>query len=308
MKPTETFLVIDFETALGFRNICEVGIAIVENGDLIESRSWLVRPCDNEYFEGNTKLHGITPEMTADKPSFAEIWPEVAEYVKKYNKVVTHNAQFDINLLLDELWENYLPVVECKIYDTYRIAQYADKFGAYRCKLGVLCKHLGIESSRFHRSEDDAIATAKLCLKELELSNVSNFAEAEKYWHFKCGSITESYYYNPQLRNGGYRDEIKRLQELTNEDSDPNHPLYGKNICFTGTMNAKRIACMKDVSAIGGIPQDSVTAKTDYLVIGAIREQKPTRKQEKAEQLRAKGSKIEIISEPQYHKLMSYNL
>ena len=42
------FIAIDFETATGKRaSICEVGICVVRNGEIIETKSWLVQPEDN---------------------------------------------------------------------------------------------------------------------------------------------------------------------------------------------------------------------------------------------------------------------
>lgn len=39
------FIAIDFETATGKRaSICEVGICVIRNGEIIETRSWLVQP------------------------------------------------------------------------------------------------------------------------------------------------------------------------------------------------------------------------------------------------------------------------
>ena len=39
------FAAIDFETATGKRaSICEVGICVVRNGEIIETKSWLVQP------------------------------------------------------------------------------------------------------------------------------------------------------------------------------------------------------------------------------------------------------------------------
>src|SRR5690606_14720566 len=48
-----------------------------------------------------TKIHGITDEMLADKPSFAEIAEELEEFVKGAH-VVIHNAQFDVGFLSAE--------------------------------------------------------------------------------------------------------------------------------------------------------------------------------------------------------------
>ena len=49
-KSDINFIAIDFETATSKRaSICEVGICVVRNGEIAETRSWLVRPEDNRY-------------------------------------------------------------------------------------------------------------------------------------------------------------------------------------------------------------------------------------------------------------------
>ena len=45
-----TFTAIDFETATREPDsVCEIGIAIVDDGVVTDCRSWLVRPIDNRY-------------------------------------------------------------------------------------------------------------------------------------------------------------------------------------------------------------------------------------------------------------------
>ena len=49
-KSTINFIAIDFETATPKRSsICEVGICVVRNGEISETKSWLVQPEDNLY-------------------------------------------------------------------------------------------------------------------------------------------------------------------------------------------------------------------------------------------------------------------
>ena len=50
MKNGLNFIAIDFETATPKRaSICEVGICVVRNGEVVETRSWLVQPKENLY-------------------------------------------------------------------------------------------------------------------------------------------------------------------------------------------------------------------------------------------------------------------
>ena len=59
------FVAIDVETAQGKRwSICQIGLAIIENGVLIETITELVQPPRNEYSFWNTKIHGLKEEDT----------------------------------------------------------------------------------------------------------------------------------------------------------------------------------------------------------------------------------------------------
>lgn len=60
MKNGLNFIAIDFETATPKRaSICEVGICVVRNGEVVETRSWLVQPKENLYSYWNMQCHGI---------------------------------------------------------------------------------------------------------------------------------------------------------------------------------------------------------------------------------------------------------
>jgi DNA polymerase-3 subunit epsilon len=67
------FTAIDFETANSNRSsICSVGIAVVENGKLVNTEHILVKPIPNFYDPYNTFLHGIDQQQTKNKKSFKQ--------------------------------------------------------------------------------------------------------------------------------------------------------------------------------------------------------------------------------------------
>ena len=68
------FITIDFETANAQRNSpCEIGLTFVENFEIIESKSWLIKPINNEFDYFNIMIHGITPEDVENEPEFATL-------------------------------------------------------------------------------------------------------------------------------------------------------------------------------------------------------------------------------------------
>lgn len=302
-----SFASLDFETAYEFNNICEIGIATVKNGELTAKYSWLVQPENNKYHEDNVAIHGITPDMTKDAPSLKEVWPKVEKILREYKVVVMHNAPFDRRLILNELSGigEHFPL--CEYFCTYYISLYARKYGCKSCKLGSLCNHFDISIENQHRAGDDAEATARLFLAEMQEANATTFEELEARLVFKRGGFKANYGYDPQERiyKGVKVKDIKGDPELFITE----HPFYGKRICFTGTLrDGNRVYCWQQVADIGGIPTDSVTKATDYLVVGSLDREK-TNKQSVAEKHIADGRPIKVISDEQYYRIIdAYNM
>ena len=76
------FTCFDVETANMWKgSICQIGITVVENGIITETKSWLVNPNDSfDFF--NVLIHNITAEMVKDSPSIKELWAELY-FIKK---------------------------------------------------------------------------------------------------------------------------------------------------------------------------------------------------------------------------------
>jgi DNA polymerase-3 subunit epsilon len=94
---------VDLETTGGsaaYDRITEVGLVRVSNGELVEEWSSLVNPeCRiSPYIEAFT---GISNEMVADAPRFAEIAAVVRQKLKGA-LFVAHNARFDYSFLRNE--------------------------------------------------------------------------------------------------------------------------------------------------------------------------------------------------------------
>lgn len=94
------FCAIDFETATYERNsACELGICLVENGEIVQTKTWLIKPPSFPYFNPhNINVHGIYPKDVENAPTFDEIWYE-AEEMMYGNLMIAHNAGFDASVL-----------------------------------------------------------------------------------------------------------------------------------------------------------------------------------------------------------------
>lgn len=94
------FCAIDFETATHERHsACEMGICVVENGEIVKTQTWLIKPPSFPYFhQRNIDVHGIRPEDVQHSPTFEDIWHE-AESLMYGNLMIAHNASFDAGVL-----------------------------------------------------------------------------------------------------------------------------------------------------------------------------------------------------------------
>ncbi len=161
------FIAIDFETATHERHsACEMGICVVENGIITQTKTWLIKPPSFPYFNRhNIAVHGITPEDVADAPTFDDIWYD-AENLMYGNLMIAHNAAFDAGVLRSCM--DYYGIFKPKINYLCSI-QIAKKSWKELPKYGLksLAEHHDIQF-RHHRAGADAEVCAKIALLGFE--------------------------------------------------------------------------------------------------------------------------------------------
>ncbi|ANY69748.1 hypothetical protein BBD42_27080 [Paenibacillus sp. BIHB 4019] len=159
------FVAIDFETANSNRSsACAVGIVEVQGGKIVFEQVWLINP--QQHFDRmNIEIHGITPAMVADSPTFSELWP-VLEPLLNNKQVVAHNASFDMSVLRYCLDDAALPYPAFHYYCTYQLSKkLLPDMPSYR--LNVLAGHYQIPLNH-HDALDDARAAALILARLLE--------------------------------------------------------------------------------------------------------------------------------------------
>lgn len=172
------FIAIDFETATAkHASICEAGICVVRGGNVMETKSWLVRPEGNAYSYWNTRVHGIRPNDTAHAPEFPEVWAEIMEYIKETPVLVAHNAAFDISCIRKSLELYDLDKPEADYYCTLRAARHNYDFACNT--LDYLCNQFGIPQGHHHRAGDDAEMCARLFLREIKDAGWCELSEVD---------------------------------------------------------------------------------------------------------------------------------
>lgn len=275
------FVAIDVETAIGKRwSICQIGLAIVENGEITQTFSKLVQPPQNEYAIGNINVHGITPDVTANAPVFPEVWDEIYPLLEG-KRLVAHNASFDINCLHQalEFYNRQIPVMECDC--TYSRTGY---------KLSEICDAYEIDLSNHHVATCDAVACAKVYMNllqgiEPDVSKIrprseksSNFFEPEGHEHL-CGDVLK-----PDLTN-----------------ADCNSPFYAKKVVFTGVLNSiDRKEAADLVKNLGADIDTSITKRTNFVITGSA---PGPSKMEKINQLNTQGCNIRLIYEEEFLRM-----
>ena len=181
------FVALDFETANYRReSVCEMGIAVVENGQVTETRSWRIRPKQNWFHYGNIRVHGITADDVANEPEFDNVWQEAKPYFEHAN-LVAHNASFDLSCLRHVLaqYELAYPSLSytCSLLVARRAWQGFQSYG-----LSALSQRFQI-SLTHHDAESDAIACAHILLRACQDHAITEFSAIAPAFGLRMGRL-----------------------------------------------------------------------------------------------------------------------
>lgn len=164
--------IIDFETT-GFSaendRVIEMGVVSFENGALGEKHNFLINP-EMPVPPDSTKVHGITDEMLADKPTFKECFKEIVACLEGHIPVA-YNAGFDKKFLVAEYArlskvKNPPPALRQDVtwIDPLVWVRELQKYEKSK-KLGDVAKRMGVDLENAHRATDDAAATGLVLMK-----------------------------------------------------------------------------------------------------------------------------------------------
>lgn len=293
------FITIDFETATAQRDSpCELGLTFVKNRQIVETKSWLIKPRYDDFDYFNVLIHGIKPEDVVDKPEFDVLWDEIKPLIEN-QFLIAHNAGFDMSVLRRTLEAYQLPFPTLQYSCSYIFSKKVWQ-GLPAYDLKTLCNANGIVF-KHHRAGADSRATAELALKAFDKAEVYSVDDFPEKLRTSVGLLFE----------GGYRpSETKRVyknvaEQIVGDPSkhNPESIFYGKTVIFTGTLSSMvRSKAQQAIADIGGILGNAITKDTDFLVVGqqdykVVGDDGMSSKQEKAIKLIEKGATIEVISE-----------
>jgi DNA polymerase III epsilon subunit-like protein len=295
------FCAIDFETANSFRGSpCAVGMARVVDGRLAATQRGLMRPPEgyDEFDAFNVMLHGITPKMVTREPRFADILPEIVAFVDGL-PFVAHNAAFDMGVIRDACGASEIAWPQTSYACTLVLPRVTWKLLSY--SLQWVAEAAGVELGQHHEPEADARAGGSIMVAIAREHGAASLEELVSATGVQLGSLAPGAWF------GCHRTDFTHFVPATNQNADPNNPLYGREIVFTGALSSMtRETAWQVVASVGGQPCRSVTKGTNILVMGyqdagVLRPGEClSGKARRAEELRAAGQAIEVMCEADF--------
>jgi DNA polymerase III epsilon subunit-like protein len=161
---------VDLESTgslVGVDNIIEVGLAVLEGGQVVQQFSSLVH--STRHMSGRIRrLTGIRPSQLNDAPCFEEVAPVIMKLLNKSHAFVAHDVRFDLHFLRWELMRHGHDMPEIPGVCTLQIAQaiWPDRKG---WRLQELADDLGVAHDTPHRAGEDALATAGVLARSLDI-------------------------------------------------------------------------------------------------------------------------------------------
>ena len=314
------FVAVDVETANSDRgSICSIGWVKVTDGVVEEAGSMLTKPpSDVDYFDGwNTAIHGITEDDVEDAAPVVQGIQHVSSIVGNH-MVVAHNAGFDISAIARAMNYEDAALPEWSFTCSMVLARRELDLISYR--LPIVADALGVPLTSHHDAGADAAAAAGITtalVSRRELNSVTDLMEAAQVG---VGSLSSTGYVGSRARPRGSQRSRGRgnssgirgstYNPAANGEADPNHPLFGQVVVFTGTLSTLTRVEAKDAAAhFGATTKSGVTGKTTLLVVGGgfagdDPSEFSTGKARKAVQLRQAGQSIEVLTERDFMDLL----
>lgn len=159
-----SYVAIDFETAdYQPDSACAIGLSKVCGGEIVDSFYSLIRPPRQRVCF--THVHGLTWNMLKDSPNFADLWPDIFNFLHDASYFVAHNASFDRRVLLGCCASVNIAVPKQPFRCSLKGAR--SVFSLKSNSLDAVCAHLNIDLKHHHAGED-ARAAAQIWLELLQ--------------------------------------------------------------------------------------------------------------------------------------------
>jgi DNA polymerase III subunit epsilon len=287
---TARFVALDVETANADRSsICQIGAVRVEDGVIVSTFKRLVDP--ETFFDAwNIAIHGIAEVNVKGQPRFPELAGALREFVG--DLVVASHTSFD-RVAVERVHKKYcLTPPAWPWLDTACVARraWSEQFGRSGYGLRKVATFCGIAFDH-HDALEDARAAALILLRAIDKT---------------------------RLDIEGWQRRVRQPVELQSDgrprasiacDGNPDGPLAGEEIVFTGALTMSRSEAAALAVSLGCNVRQGPTKTTTMLVVGTQDTSKlngyaKSTKHRKAEQLIAQGLPIDILSEEDFMALV----
>ena len=153
-----TYVVFDLETtglSVKYDRIMEFGAIKVSQGVIVDRLDILINP----EMEISTKIQNITNisnELVQGQPTIREVMPKLLDFIGDA-VLVTHNAQFDVSFMQENLNRLGMNELTNPVIDTLALSRYLFPEST-RHSLGALCRNMEIDydEDSAHRADYDA--------------------------------------------------------------------------------------------------------------------------------------------------------
>lgn len=283
------FVAIDVETAnADMASICSIGVVKFENNEAASEWYTLINPRD--YFDAmNVSIHGINEGMVAGAPTYPDIVGTLNQMLR--DEVVVTHTHFDRVATHQASARWSVPEPICQWLDSARVARRAWRDCATSgYGLANVCRLIGYEFQH-HNALEDAKAAGHVLLAAMAATGLDLDG-----WRRRVQQPIDP-------ASSGSGAAIRR-------DGNPDGPLFGEVIAFTGALTIPRREAADLAAGAGCEVASGVTKATTLLVVGDVDVQRfaghrKSSKHRKAEQLIAQGVPIRILRETDFRELAS---
>lgn len=178
-----SFCVIDLETTGGNHEsdqIIEIGMVRVENLEITDEKNFLIDP-EMKIPEFIQKLTSIKQKDVKGCPKIETVIDEILDFIGD-DIIVAHNISFDLPFLNSVLRRLGKPELENRNLCTNVMTKHMIP-EIMSSNLNYMAQLFDIDHSKAHRAYDDAMATARLLLKYLDIFAQKGIAKVNQLYY-----------------------------------------------------------------------------------------------------------------------------
>jgi DNA polymerase-3 subunit epsilon len=183
------FTAIDFETAnSSSASACSVGLVKVRDGRVVDRVGWLIRPPlgHDEFWEWNTRIHGIVAADVVDALLWSEQLPELVAFADG-DVLVAHNAGFDMGVIVGACVASLVDIPTFRYACSLQVARKTYHLDSYR--LPVAAMAAGFEDFDHHNALADAEACAAIMMHAAKRHDAADIADLATITGSRLGAI-----------------------------------------------------------------------------------------------------------------------